>query len=344
MPVDIDILNPIDYQGWDELLTSNEGCTFFHTAAWAKVLSETYHYRPLYFTVFNNSRLLALIPMMEVKSVFTGWRGVSLPFTDYCEPVIANGSHIEDMIDFVREYGRKCHWESIESRGGYYPDMTALTSFYRHTLNLTLGVEQIFSRFNSNTRRNINKAVREGIEVNICRSLKAVNEYYRLHCMTRKRHGLPPQPRAFFKKIYEHIISKNLGRVVLASHRKRNIAGSVFFNFRNEALYKFGASEYTCQHLRASDLVMWEGIKWHIQNGYQSLCLGRTALHNAGLRRFKARWGTDEQIINYYKYDLQQSTFVAETSFLNDSHRSIFRKMPIPLLKVFGSLLYKHIG
>lgn len=341
---DIDILNPIDYQGWDELLVSNEGYTFFHTAAWAKVLSETYHYCPLYFTLLDNNRLLALIPMMEVKSIFTGRRGVSLPFTDYCEPVIANGSHIQDMTDFIREYGRKCRWESIESRGGSYPDMVALTSYYRHTLNLTLGVEQIFSRFNSNTRRNIRKAIREGVEVNIYRSLKAVNEYYRLHCMTRKRHGLPPPPRAFFIKIYEHIISKDLGRVVLASYRRRIIAGSVFFNFGDKSLYKYGASEYTFQHLRASDLIMWEAIKCYAQKGYHSLCFGRTALDNKGLRRFKTRWGVDEQIINYYKFNLRQNTFVTKTSLLKDSHHRIFRKMPIPLLRVLGSLLYKHIG
>jgi len=341
---DIEILNPIEYHGWDALLTSCEGYTFFHTTAWAKVLSETYNYRPAYFTLVGNGRLLALVPMMEVRSIFTGRRGVSLPFTDYCAPVIADGFHIRDMIDFIKEYGRKCRWESIESRGGHFPGIAVEASFYRHTLNLTSDVDQMFFGFKSNTRRNISKAIREGVEVKIDRSPEALNEYYRLHCTTRKRHGLPPQPRAFFNKIYEHIISKDLGRVLLASYRKRNIAGSVFFNFQDQSLYKFGASEYAYQHLRASDLAMWEGIKWHAQNGYRSLCLGRTALDNTGLRRFKARWSADEQIINYYKYDVRQDSFVTETSLVKDSYRRILSKMPIPLLKVLGSLLYQHVG
>ena len=85
MSYDIDIVNPIDYQGWDDLLISTTGCTFFHTSAWAKVLSETYHYDPVYFTVFDSDRLIGLIPMMKIKSMFTGRRGVSLPFSDYCE-------------------------------------------------------------------------------------------------------------------------------------------------------------------------------------------------------------------------------------------------------------------
>ena len=344
MRYDIDILNPIEYRGWDDLLLSSPEYTFFHTSAWAKVLWETYHYRPLYFTVLDDNRLLALIPMMEVKSVLTGLRGVSLPLTDYCEPIITDGFQIQDMFDFVKEYGQRHHWEFIECRGGHHPDVTPTTSFYEHRLKLTSSVEDILSRFKSNTKRNIRKAMREGVKVNIYRSQEAVRKYYRLHCITRKRQGLPPQPRSFFKKTYEHIISKGLGFVLLASYGKTHIAGSVFFNFGQKSLFKFGASDYTCQHLRANDLVMWEAIKSYAQNGYQSLCLGRTALDNTGLQRFKARWGTDEQIINYYKYNLRQNTFVTETSLLKNFPRRMFRTMPIPLLRVLGSFLYKHIG
>lgn len=344
MQQQIEILNPIDYVGWDELLASNRECTFFHTSAWAKVLCQTYHYRPLYFTVLDNNKLLALFPIMEVKSMLTGVRGVSLPFTDYCEPINASGIELLDIISFVAEYARKHHWKFIESRGGHYPGETPSTSVCRHTLDLTLGVAEIFSRFDSSTKRNIKKSRREGVKVNICRSLDAIKKYYRLHCITRKRHALPPQPGAFFRNIYEHVISKNLGFVALAFHGKTNIAGSIFFNFQDKCSYKFGASDYTYQHLRANNLVMWEAIKWYAQNGYRSLCLGRTMLDNTGLRRFKTGWGVDEQIINYYKYDLRRDAFMAKTLHPKKAYRHIFGRMPIPLLRALGYLLYKHAG
>ncbi|MCK4790639.1 MAG: hypothetical protein KAV87_43285 [Desulfobacteraceae bacterium] len=35
---------------------------------------------------------------------------------------------------------------------------------------------------------------------------------------TRKMHGLPPQPYLFFEKVFEFMISKNMGLVVLAVH------------------------------------------------------------------------------------------------------------------------------
>jgi CelD/BcsL family acetyltransferase involved in cellulose biosynthesis len=341
---DIEIVNPMEVDGWDESLTACEGRTFFHTAAWAKVLWATYHYRPLYFVLRGDGRLLALIPMMEVRSPLTGRRGVSLPFSDYCGPVVADETDIGSMNEFVMDYGRRAGWKSIEYRGDCFQDAPAETSFYRHTLDLTPGVEPLFAALKDSTRRNIRKAMREGVHVGIHGSMEAVAEYYRLHCMTRRKHGLPPQPRVFFEKIYEHVISKDLGMVVLASHHGVNVAGDLFFGFAGRALYKYGASDQAYQHVRPSDLVMWEGIKWYARNGYRTLCLGRTEPDNGGLRRFKTQWGADEQIINYYRYDVRRNTFVARTPHVSNYCHHFFQAMPIPLLRMFGSLLYKHIG
>ncbi len=64
----LQILNPIEYPNWDELLLTNENYSFFHTSGWAKVISESYNYKPLYFTEIENDKLTALIPIMAVNS------------------------------------------------------------------------------------------------------------------------------------------------------------------------------------------------------------------------------------------------------------------------------------
>jgi len=344
IPANIEMLNPIDHQDWNSLLLSNPNSSFFHTSAWAKVLWETYGYRPVYFTFIDGNRLLALIPVMEIRSIITGYRGVSLPFSDYCEPLTTTKFQTQDIIDFIKEYARVHHWKSIESRGGQYPGIAPSKSFYRHTLNLTIGTEELFSRFIRHKRKNIRKAIREGVVVSIHQSLEALKEYYRLHCITRKKHGVPPQPFSFFRKIHEHIISQDMGFIALATYNKTNIGGCVFFNFGKKALWKFGASDHAYQHLRPTDILAWEAMKLYVEKGYQSLCFGRTSLSNTELRRYKAGWGTDEQIINYYKYDLRRGVFVNGESSAVDRYCFILEKMPIPLLRLLGRLLYKHIG
>ena len=86
--ITVEIINPLQFTGWDELLLTQPESTFFHSSHWARVLYDTYGYKPLYFTVRDNDKLSALVPVMEIDSFLTGKRGVSLPFTDFCEPII----------------------------------------------------------------------------------------------------------------------------------------------------------------------------------------------------------------------------------------------------------------
>ena len=343
---DIQIINPIEYPGWDDLILSTHDYSFFHSSAWAKVLSESYHYTPLYFASMGEGQLSALVPVMEVRSPLTGVRGVSLPFTDYCDPFIDGNVKFQDFLKYIIEYGKQRGWKSLELRGGSNLLTSTLPSitYLGHLLDLSRSEEEIFSNFRGSTKRNAQKAVRGGLEVKTHHSLESVKEFYRLNCITRKEHGLPPQPLNFFKKIHDHIISKDLGIVVLASLDQENVAGAIYFHFGKKAVYKYGASDLEYQSLRANNLVMWEAIKWYSQNGYKSLCFGRTEPENQGLIQFKSGWGTTEQQISYYRYDFKKEAFVSGTSKVTGFHNKIFRRMPNPLLKTIGSVLYKHVG
>ena len=95
------VIDPTTYKNWDELLLLNPGASFFHSTAWVRVLSESYSYKPVYFTVWDGDRLTALFPMMDVRSFLTGKRGVSLPFTDYCEPLLGDATAFQEMLDQV---------------------------------------------------------------------------------------------------------------------------------------------------------------------------------------------------------------------------------------------------
>jgi hypothetical protein len=345
-PVELNIINPLEYPGWDELVLTNENYSFFHSSSWARVLCESYKYKPIYFTSISNGELSALMPVMEVRSPLTGRRGVSLPFTDYCQPIASDKSHFQEIIDNLVVYGKKAKWKYIEWRGGesYFQDKIHSSFYYGHTLDLTQNEQELLSGFRSSTKRNIKKAIKEGVNIKISNSLESIKAFYRLNCITRKHHGLPPQPYYFFKKIYEHIISKKKGFVVLASFQERAISGAIYFHFRKKAIYKYGASDFSYQHLRPNNLVMWEAIKWCSKNGYRTFDFGRTEPENKGLLQFKQGWGTNENIIKYYKYNFKKASFMSERSKVTGFHNRVFNVTPLTVLKVIGSMLYKHTG
>ena len=360
----LEIIDPTQYPGWDELLLSTPGSSFFHSSAWARVLAESYGYKPFYFSEPGDGRFRILIPVMEVDSLLTGKRGVSLPFTDYCQPLMDEDLSFHDLFNQIVEFGRKRGWKYIEMRGGekylnpspstpvprppsLATDPSSLVSFCTylgHTLDLTVGEEKLFSGFRDSTRRNIKKAAAQGVKVSISNDLEGIREFYRLNRMTRKTHGLPPQPLSFFLKVYAYVIFKGLGFVALASHEGGNIAGAVFFHFGDRGVYKYGASNRKYQELRANNLVMWEGIRRIRQNGFKSLCFGRTEEDNQGLIQFKSGWGTKEQEIRYHRYDLEKGAFVSGSSKITGFHNEILKRMPVSILTPIGNLLYKHAG
>lgn len=343
---ELTIINPLDFQGWDDLILSSKSNSFFLTSNWARVLYESYHYKPLYFAVLKERKINNLIPFMEVRSALTGKRGVSLPFSDYCEPIIDDREDMQGLLHFIFSYAKDVHWKTIELRsGGCFSDVFPSSCFYYgHTLDITGNDSQIISNFRDSTNRNIKKAEKEGVIVNIHNSLESLKEFYHLNCMTRKEHGLPPQPFSFFNKIYEYIIAKNIGIIVLAEYKGKTIAGAVYFHFGDTVIYKYGASDKNHLNLRANNLVIWKAIQWYSMRGFQKLSLGRTEPENPGLLQFKRGWGGKEYKIEYYKYDLQKEAFVADSSKVSAMHNRVFHNMPISLLKITGSLLYKHIG
>ena len=338
--------NPLEDPTWDSQLAALPAATFFHGAAWARVLNATYGYVPSYFVGSGNGSFRSLIPLLEVDSRLTGRRGISLPFTDECEPLAVSEDGFRSAFDEAIAYARKREWRYLELRGGrkYLGDAPASTSFYGHRLELNANETSVFERIDPATKRSIRKAEQSGLTIEFSRDQKAVGEFYGLLCKTRRRLGVPPQPFSFFREIHRHVLDQNKGWIVLARLGEVPVASAVFFRSKNTSIYKFGASDDRFQHLRANNLVMWRAIKKSIAEGLQSLDFGRTSLSNYGLRRFKLGWGTSEAIIDYVRFDLRENRFIASRDASSGWHSAIFRILPSSLSRLIGMTLYKHIA
>ncbi|HEU6449223.1 MAG TPA: peptidoglycan bridge formation glycyltransferase FemA/FemB family protein [Verrucomicrobiae bacterium] len=338
----VERLNPLEQRHWDSQFAAQEDFSFFHGAAWAKVLAETYGHAPNYFTHDGE-----LLPVMEISSPLTGKRGVALPFTDDCEPLCENAESFKKLFDAAIAFGKARGWKFLEIRGGrkFLAEAAPSLSFYGHTLDLSSGEKNVFERFESSTRRAIRKAEKEGVTVEITHRLDSLFSFYRLQCLTRKRHGLPPQPFTFFDNIHKYVLSRNAGFIALAKFKNTPIAAAVFFYSDGRAIFKFGASDESFQHLRGSNLAMWEGIKALAQHHrVKKLSFGKTSLANDGLRKFKLGWGADEQRLEYFKFDLRRGKFVTDTDKCFGWHNRIFQSLPVPASRLIGKVLYRHMG
>jgi len=337
-------VNPVGYPDWDSLLAAHPRHSFFHGAAWAATLQATYGFKPVYFTAGTAGGIVSILPLMEVDSWLTGRRGIALPYTDKCEPLVADPASMRNLIEAAMAFGRMRGWKSVEWRGGreLFAEAPASLAFYEHNLVLEPDADLMFARLDSSVRRAIRKAEKSGVTVMVSQSLEAMKVFYLLQCKSRRKHGLPPQPFIFFRNIFEQILSKNQGMIAIASSQQRPVAASVYLQMGTRAIYKFGASDDVFQHLRGPNLVMWEAMKWLSRHGATTLNLGRTSLANEGLRKFKLGWGATEEIIAYVKYDLRKHVFVTETDGTSGWYNRVFKVIPSEISRLAGALLYRH--
>jgi hypothetical protein len=339
------ILDPVNDPGWDLVVALHRDAGCFHTSAWAKVLHKTYKHQPFYLQFSRGRRLAALVPLMEVSSALTGRRGVCLPFSDVCEPLIFDPEVVDVVRDRLVRFARERRWKHLEIRGGksFQSVSGSAPKFYGHTLDFRHRVEQMTNRFDSQVRRAIRKAERSNVSALVARSRQAIDDFYRLHIQTRRRHGLPPQPASFFLNIYEYIIKPGLGFIVLARRGSRPIAAAVFFRFGKNAVYKYGASDKRFQEFRANNLVMWQGIQLLARTGVEKLHFGRTDCENDGLRRFKLSWDTQEETINYFRVDPSGRQCLRRLSRNSGFHKRVFARLPLVFNRLAGSIIYHHL-
>ena len=343
--LDTRFVDPTCDPEWDDIVASHPNSSFFHCSAWARVLCKTYGHKPVSLQFSRNGEPVSLVPLLEVESPLTGRRAVSLPFTDYCDPLFFGECHSSTISDKLCKLARERQWKYFELRGGEIYKLPAVFgAFYGHSLDLRSGTENLFARLKGSARGAIRKAERNGLRVTVTQSREAILEYYRLHVQTRRRHGLPPQPLSFFLNIHDEIIQPGLGFVVMAHNGSRVAAAAVFFHIGKKAVYKFSASNEDQKRLQGNSLVIWEAIQILAQSGIEELHFGRTPLNDQGLRRFKLAWGTSEKTIEYYRFNTRTDEWVSRRDDVPSAVTAVFARMPLALNRLMGALIYPHLS
>jgi hypothetical protein len=328
---------------WDRMVAEHPAAHLFHSAAWAKVLVRTYGHRPFYLIATIAGRTVALVPLMEVSSRLTGVRGVCLPFSDFCPQLYFDQKMSKPVLDVLLDLGHARRWKYLKLRGAPTNSAANAAGFYSHLLNLERTESELFQSFSSSVRRALRKAERSPLKTEIATSSEALKKFHHLHCMTRRRHGLPPQPWSFFENIQREIIARDNGFIIVAREGNLAVASAVFFLWKDKALYKFGASDAASQKFRGNNLVIWEAIKHCIRRGVKSLHFGRTDLGHEGLRRFKLAWGTEEGTIQYQCFDFGCDQWRVPVPPMSGFYNRVFRSMPVSFNRLAGSLIYPHL-
>jgi CelD/BcsL family acetyltransferase involved in cellulose biosynthesis len=336
------VLDPLSDPRWLELAGSAPGATVFHHPLWLGLVRKTYGYGVTSVCALDGAgRAVAGLPLAYVASRLTGRRLVAVPFADACGALVRPGAPDDALAAVVAaaEHERRRRSCVLEVRDRVTGAGTATDLFHRHVIDLGEGADAAEKRFHARVRRNVRKARREGVTVERRTDREALDAFYALHLLTRRRLGVPTQPRRFIRGLQE-LFDAGLGFVALARHDERPVAAAVFLRGGDELLYKYGASDPGALSLRPNNVLFSDVIRWAADDGLTSLDLGRTDLGHEGLRDFKRSWGADETTLAY--------TYAGKAAPSGDEGRagralaSVIRRSPPVVGRAVGEMLYRH--
>jgi GNAT acetyltransferase-like protein len=326
---------------YTDFLRRHEAATPFHLPSWAAVIAGCYRFPPSVFCLRDEEgSISAASPGVHVGGRLRGRRWVSLPFTDACEPLADEAAATEA---FAAALGRRLQdggLAGIEIRGELAGNGGNRREVgYRHVIPLTADEHGIFRRLRERTRRAVKRTRREGLVVRREPDLRsAQSSYWRLHCATRRKLGVPVQPRAFFDAIWRLMIEPGHGYVLSAYLDSRPVASAVFLEHGTTAVYKFSASDPELAELRGPSAVLWEGIRAAREQGRTRMDLGRTELGHDGLRYFKLGWGAEETTLEYTYFGKGAP---AESRGTDGAVGRMIQRSPTIVARTIGHLAYR---
>ena len=350
----VSVIDPLTDTRWDELLERHPRSSVFHSRGWLEALRRTYGYEPMVLTTTDRGPLEDGVAVCGIRTWFSR-RLVSVPFSDHCEPLVDAPDKMRAILEYLAGEMRKGRWRSIELRprcrtqaGGdaqsVWDEAPALPRgrYCLHTLDLSPPPERIFDRFHhSSTQRAIRRAEREGLSYEVGASERLLSDFYPLLRQTRRRHGLPPQPMAWFRSLIA-CLHDNLA-VHLASKDGRPVAGILTLSFKKTMVYKYGGSDATEHRLGGMPFLFWRAIQQAKAQGREELDLGRSDLDQPGLVAFKDHLGAACSTLTYYRWPEKRSA-IAHDGVILRAARRVIAHLPDAALDLTGRLLYKHLG
>lgn len=332
---------------WQCLIEQDPAATIFHHPAWMEVLAASYGYRPFILAVTGaDGQVRAGLPLAEIRAFPTARRFVALPFSDYCTPLYRDEAALLALASGLAAQQRAGRLPRLEVRAALpeLPGVYARAPFVLHTVALECDPAQVAKRAHRQQIQNAHTAEKNGVRVERGVGLEAVGEFYRLHSLTRRKHGVPVQPWKFFRLLREGLLEKGHGFVLLAYQGETCISAGLFLHWGKTLTYKYSATAEASQALRPNHLVTWTAMEWGCQNGFTTFDFGRADLEDEGLRAYKRRWGAAETPLSYSYIAASPPPEAHGEGRLGGLLKGLIRRSPVWVGQTIGGVLYRYAG
>lgn len=342
----IKLLDPSDNEGavsWDAFVLACPDATFFHRAAWQKVIREVFRH-PTYFLYAEHAgEIVGVLPLAHVKSRLFGNALIALPFAVYGGVAATDtdaASALEKEAQALAQRLGVDHLEfrNLEPRHDDWPKQDLYVTFRKEILP---EVEANMLAIPRKQRAMVRKGIKNGLVSTVDRSS---DRFFSLFADNVHRHGTPALPKRYFDTLLE-VFADDCEILTVTGPDGRLLSSVLSFYFRDEVLPYYAGDDESARNLAANDFKYWELMRRSCERGIKIFDYGRSKV-GTGPYAFKKNWGFEPKPLSY-EYCLYKRESIPQNNPSNAKYKlfiAAWRRMPIGLANWLGPHIVRNLG
>jgi len=256
-----------------------------------------------------------------------------LPKTDYTVGYFPKGVKPDEVqLKATHEIGKRNKCIFVKMEPNVYETKTEIRDFlvseglkegrplftkYSFQIDLTANEQELLGRMKSKTRYNVRLAERKGVRVVEDNSIETFEKYIKLMEETTRRQKFFAHSVDYHRQMWKEMHKANIARLLVAKKGEQMLTAWVVFVFNDVLYYPYGASSSVNRELMASNLVMWEAMKYGKRHGCKSFDLWGALGPDAnikdpwyGFHKFKEGFGGElREYVGTYDLVLNQKLY-----------------------------------
>lgn len=162
-------------------------------------------------------------------------------------PVDSPSGH-NTIVSFLQEHNSK-------------PGRPLFTKYSFH-LDLTTPEDELFANLHSKTRYNVRLAHKKGVVIYEDTSQEGMDIYLDILAETTKRQGFYAHGPEYFQAMWQTLGASGMMKIFHAVYENTVVTSWIMFQHNGVLYYPYGASRAVHRNVMASNLMMWEMIKY----------------------------------------------------------------------------------
>ena len=333
---------------WDRFVDAMPQATFFHRAAWARVVETAFGHSTHYAFTERDGAITGVLPLAQVKSRLFGNTLISNPFCVYGGVLAADRESADRLRQHAASLLQSTRASAVElrERDAAKDDEADDEWVTRPDLYVTFRkpIEADNERNMKAIPRKQRAMVRKGIQNGLVSVVnKDVAVLHRLYAESVRNLGTPVFSRRYFSVLTE--VFRDCADVLTVMDGETPVASVLNFYFRDEVLPYYGGGGALARQRAGNDFMYWEVMRRAAERECRLFDFGRSKI-GTGAHAFKHNWGFTPANLNY-RFKLAEGASIPDHNPLNPKYRlfiAAWKRLPLPVANLLGPPIVRGLG